>query len=300
MNRRTTIILTLGILFWGVPVALGLYTDWLWFADLGFTGVYRIRLLTQVALFAAGAAVFLGLVLGSAVLARRLSERAADDLALPGSQLRAIEGSFTQLLGAGALLLGLTMAGSMAGRWSEVLRFLRPTPFGTSDPLFGRDIAYFVFALPLYRFLQGWLLLSVFFALLAALAVYAFRLVLPQIPVDAGTGEPSQPRASFRQVLTRPMRAHLFGLGALLLALVAWGHRLSSTNSCTRREGRRSARATPTSSPVCPRGGSSSPSPSSPRCCCSSRSPGGDYDSPPRRPLSGSAVQSSWAGSTPQ
>jgi len=42
-----------------------------------------------------------------------------------------------------------------------------------------------------------------------------------------GTGEPSQPRASFRQVLTRPMRAHLFGLGALLLALVAWGHRLS-------------------------------------------------------------------------
>jgi len=227
MNRRTTIILTLGILFWGVPVALGLYTDWLWFADLGFTGVYRIRLLTQVALFAAGAAVFLGLVLGSAVLARRLSERAANDLTLPGSQLRAIEGSFTQLLGAGALLLGLTMAGSMAGRWSEVLRFLRPTPFGTSDPLFGRDIAYFVFALPLYRSLQGWLLLSVFFALLAALTVYAFRLVLPQIPVDAGTGEPSQPRASFRQVLTRPMRAHLFGLGALLLALVAWGHRLS-------------------------------------------------------------------------
>src|SRR3990172_13128547 len=75
MNRRMIIILVL-VLIWGGPKALGILTDWLWFTDLGFAGVYRTRLLAQVTLFILGAAGGLALVRGSAVLATRLSRRA--------------------------------------------------------------------------------------------------------------------------------------------------------------------------------------------------------------------------------
>jgi len=228
MSRRTAVILTLAIAFWGVPRALGLYTDWLWFADLGFAGVYRTRLLTQAALFAVGGAASLVLLLGSAVLARRLSDRAIGQVEVPGSaQVRAMERPFRAAVLGGSLLLALVMAGSLAARWQEVLRFLRPTPFGTADPLFGRDVGFFVFTLPLYRLVQGWLLVAVFLALLVAAAVYLFRIVLPQIPPPGGDDGASWPRPAVGGLLSRPMRAHLFGLGAALLALLAWGYRLS-------------------------------------------------------------------------
>lgn len=228
MSRRTAVILTLAIAFWGVPRALGLYTDWLWFADLGFAGIYRTRLLAQVILFALGGAVFLSLIFGSVIVARRLSDRSAGEVEFPGSpQARAVERQFARVFVAGSLLLGVMMAASMAGQWSEILRFLRPTPFGTIDPLFGRDLAFFVFALPVYRFVQGWLLMSALLALAVAGAVYTFRIVLPQMPAREGDGEEPLSPASIRLVVSPAMKAHLLGLGALVFALVAWGHRLS-------------------------------------------------------------------------
>ena len=225
MNRRMIIFLVL-VLIWGGPKALGILTDWLWFTDLGFAGVYRTRLLAQVTLFILGAAGGLGLVWGSAVLATRLSRRAISAPHLLGSGLLN-ERQFAVTVAGGSLVVGFMLAAGFSGQWDQILRFLRPTAFGAADPLFGRDIAFFVFALPVYRFLQGWLLTVVLLALLAGIAVYAFRLVLPQLPTR--TDEETEPwsPASLRLVLSRPMKAHLFGLGAALFLLLAWGYRLS-------------------------------------------------------------------------
>lgn len=227
MNRRILAVVTFALLFWGIPGALGLYTDWLWFADLGFAGVYRTRLLTQALLFTVGAVAALSILLGSAALARRLSDRAVGQLEFPGSaQARSLERSFGMAILIGGLFLSLTMGGSLAARWEEVLRFVRPTAFGEVDPLFGRDIAAFVFALPVYRLIQGWLLAAVFFALAAAAGVYVIRTVLPQMPVQSDDDTARLPHPEFQVILSRPMKAHLFGLGAGLLGLVAWGQRL--------------------------------------------------------------------------
>ncbi|KRT77593.1 MAG: hypothetical protein XU14_C0009G0022 [Armatimonadetes bacterium CSP1-3] len=225
MNRRMIIFLVL-VLIWGGPKALGILTDWLWFTDLGFAGVYRTRLLAQVTLFILGAAGGLGLVWGSAVLATRLSRQAIGAPHLIGSGLLN-ERQFAVTVAGGSLVVGFMLAAGFSGQWDQILRFLRPTAFGAADPLFGRDIAFFVFALPVYRFLQGWLLTVVLLALLAGIAVYAFRLVLPQLPTR--TDEETEPwsPASLRLVLSRPMKAHLFGLGAALFLLLAWGYRLS-------------------------------------------------------------------------
>ena len=39
--------------------------------------------------------------------------------------------------------------------WELVLGYVNATPFGTTDPLFGQDLSFFVFQLPLWRFLYG-------------------------------------------------------------------------------------------------------------------------------------------------
>ena len=56
-------------------VGVDLYTDWLWFESVGLVGVYGTTLGAQVALFCAGAALFLAGYLPSAYLARRLAHR---------------------------------------------------------------------------------------------------------------------------------------------------------------------------------------------------------------------------------
>ena len=43
-----------------------------------------------------------------------------------------------------ALLFGMGAAGS----WLGVLQFLHRTPFGVTDPVFGRDVGYYVFTVP--------------------------------------------------------------------------------------------------------------------------------------------------------
>ncbi|MBI3998943.1 MAG: UPF0182 family protein, partial [Armatimonadetes bacterium] len=130
MNLRTILILAFLLVFWGIPSALGILTDWFWFVDLGFQGVFRIRLLAQGGLFLLGAAAALGLVMGSAALADRLSRRAVGLVEFPGSaHVRAMEPSFRLAVAGGSLVIALMAAGSLAGGWSEVLRFLRPTPF---------------------------------------------------------------------------------------------------------------------------------------------------------------------------
>jgi len=229
MSRRLWILLPFLFVFWFGPATLGPLTDWLWFADLGFLDVYRTRLLTQGMLFLSGGAVSVGFILGSVFLAGRLSRRAVENIEFPGSAAgRGMEPTFRLAVLGGGLFLALTSATTLAGSWSEVLQFLRPTAFEARDPLFGRDISFFVFALPVYRMMQSWLLTMVALAGLVAVGVYGFRIVLPQLPASLlEGGEEAWTRVSVRLIVTRPMRAHLFGLGALLFVLIAWGYRLS-------------------------------------------------------------------------
>jgi uncharacterized membrane protein (UPF0182 family) len=39
--------------------------------------------------------------------------------------------------------------------WADILKFLAATPFGQTDPLFGRDVAFYVFSLPVYFLILG-------------------------------------------------------------------------------------------------------------------------------------------------
>ncbi len=228
MNRRVTLILVFLFLFWLGPRILDLATGWLWFADLGYLGVYRLRLVAQGLLFIAGGAVSLGLILGSALLAQRLGSQALGHMEFPGNAAtRAMEPSFRTAVLGGGILFSLMAAGSLAAGWSEILQFLRPTTFGASDPIFNRDISFFVFSLPVYRLMQSWLITVVTLGLVAAVTVYGFRIVAPQLPSSLGEGMETLSRDQIRLIVSRPMRAHLLGLGALFFALLALGYRLS-------------------------------------------------------------------------
>jgi len=140
---------------------LGLYIDWLWFREVQFTSVFLTVLRTQVILGAVTAAAFFLILYINVLLALRLAPRDAlvavdDALGLPSPEV--LEPYVRRLALPVSAALALFVGWVGTGRWELVLQALNATPFGIRDPLFDRDVAFYVFQLPLWNSLYGWLM----------------------------------------------------------------------------------------------------------------------------------------------
>ena len=116
------------------------------------------------------------------------------------------------ILTAVALILAFGFASSIAVRWDEFLLFLNRVPFGTADPIFGRDVSFYLFELPVYEALQQWIVSLLLLTLIGVLAIYAANNVLE---IQRGQWRPQE------SVI---LRQHVALLAALILVLWAAGY----------------------------------------------------------------------------
>ncbi len=151
------------------------WTEHLWYAEVGYTNVLWTPWLARFLVGLFFAVVFFAIFYGSLWAARRLTRRL-----LGGSQAAPAEFFETRrrrwpalLLLAGALVAALIIGIIYGGRWEQVLLFLQRTDFGYVDPIFGKDASFFVFTLPVWRTLVDFVGLSLFFTLIATASVYA-------------------------------------------------------------------------------------------------------------------------------
>ena len=61
-----------------------------------------------------------------------------------------------------ALVVGLLIAIGETGKWDLILRFIHQVPYGRNDPLFDKDIGFYLFSLPVYIALKNWMLWILF------------------------------------------------------------------------------------------------------------------------------------------
>ena len=162
--------------------------DWFWFSALGYPEVFWTVLRAKVALFLAViAASFIVLWLNGFV-AYRLAERhrRLSPVVSPwGSTGNPTLAAFLarrswwipwrSLVAGGALVLAALVALGEASNWDAALRFIRQAPYGEADPLFGKDIGFYLFSLPAYVELKNWMLLTLALSVLVAGAVYWAR-----------------------------------------------------------------------------------------------------------------------------
>jgi uncharacterized membrane protein (UPF0182 family) len=185
--------------------AVTLITDVMWYDALGRRDVLQTRLWAQVILFLIGFVAMLVPALLSIWLARRIAPQA------PVRRLGGIElPDASRLIGVGlaalAVLLALGSGAAWSGNWETILVFLNGEAWGTKDPTLGRDIGFYVFDLPFWRFVQGWAMTTLIIVGLLTLGAYAARALRWQFHLSA------------------PVRAHLSVIGALLLVVIAAGY----------------------------------------------------------------------------
>ncbi|MEK7778363.1 MAG: UPF0182 family protein, partial [Chloroflexota bacterium] len=204
---------TAALLVLGLSIARSIFTDWLWFDNVGFLSVFTKILWTRVWLFLAGAGLFAVLITPNVILARRHA-RGESVLPLPAEFLRWLDRLLVVGMIAAALLLSIILGAAASGKWELVLRQTHTTLFGTLDPVFQKDISFFVFTLPVLEMIQGWFLTAFVVLLVATGLVYVVHYSLRGIPF----------------VVTPWIRGHLAVLGSLILFDLAFRHFLSRYN----------------------------------------------------------------------
>ena len=206
------VLLFLILAVMALPAGAVFYTDWLWFQELGYEAVFirSLTVRTLVTLVTAGA-VFAILSVNLLIAFRRLRPREFVIATAVGPQTVLVDPAGVRpmvIIGAAvvALLIGL-FGGS---QWEKWLYFLYATPFGTADPILGRDVGFYVFTLPLLELVHGLLFLALMLAIAASAGAYFFG---GQIGLDPVRGVHASPNAI----------RHLASLSAGLLLVLAFG-----------------------------------------------------------------------------
>ncbi|MDI6891370.1 MAG: UPF0182 family protein [Actinomycetota bacterium] len=191
-----------------------LYTEWLWFKEVGFTSVFWVTLLSKLKLALAFGIFFFILLYGNILIARRLAPKYVPTENEVVQLYRTVARPYFDLvLLVISLFFSLLVAGGAAEKWISYLRFLNQTPFGLSDPIFKRDIAFYVFSLPLLKYIWAWLLVSLIITTVVAVLVHWFDGAIRV--------------RRYVQKFAPHVKAHLSVLCGLIFLVIAWGFQLN-------------------------------------------------------------------------
>jgi uncharacterized protein len=186
--RRIGVLVAVIVLLFALARITSVVVDWAWFSSIGYVGVFWTAFATKAALFVVVFAVSTLLLWANATLALRSAGKPRARLPAafdPYATVRALPGPMAGSYGlplspllwrllilALAFVLGLLIAMGETGSWDLILRFVYQAPYGGNDPLFDKDIGFYLFSLPVYVAVKNWLLWILLLATLMAGSIY--------------------------------------------------------------------------------------------------------------------------------
>ena len=180
-RRRFLIILAVLVgIFFAVRTALSYYVDVLWFESLGYSDVFWKTTGLQWGIFAAFTAATFLILYGPFLALKRahLPDLPSGHTILVGGQpFKLPVEPVLRLIALGiSFLVAAATGGTMIVEWPTLALFwFAPrASSGVVDPIFGKPLNFFLFTLPAWQFIIGWLLtlalivcaLAVFFILI--------------------------------------------------------------------------------------------------------------------------------------
>lgn len=182
------IIVLVSVLVGSFNTVVNFITDYKWFRSLGFEKVFLTKLFTQLKV---GIPVF---VIGTILIYFYLMSIKKDYYRKVNTVYSGVsEKRVNQIALGGSLFVSFLSSTSVAGTlWFDILRFANATAFNLQEPIFGRDIAFYVFEYPLIN--QIYVMLITFLLMLAILTVVFYTVMMSlRRPTLFETQEPDRP-----------------------------------------------------------------------------------------------------------
>ena len=209
---RKGCIIAVGLLFaflilWWLRTV---YTDLLWYGELGYRDVFTKILVMKLWLFIGGTLVTAAALIVNFYYTFRFS-RGPSTLPVTDETMRLLRALLVAAVVITALTAAPVFGSAAAGRWEVFLLFLNKVSFGVPDAEFGQDLSFFIVTLRMLNFIQSWimgiLITSVVMSLLLYAGIYGLR--------------------GLNFFLAPRMLKHIGILGGLLMVSIAAGHVLA-------------------------------------------------------------------------
>ncbi len=218
-GRFLWILVGVVVLFSLLLTGANFYLDLLWFTDLNAEQVFWTQYLTQWGMRIGGFVflfvfLFVNLILTKRYILSFPNLALRERLMATGAMRYLTPRRLTFYIIAASVILAYIFSGYVGTFWMETLRYFNQVPFHISDPIFGADVSYYVFGLPFYRFIYGFLMMAVVISLMIVAAIYLLL------------NPPSQGKQGWILPPTQGI-SHLAVLLAMVFGLKAWDYRLN-------------------------------------------------------------------------
>lgn len=195
--------------------------DYQWFSELGYKEVFFKKLITQLQFFIpALVALFILFYL-------YLNSINSHSIKHSGVVLSNVEKKVRNkvfILAALALSFVLSLI-FVVDLWYDFLIFMNKTSFGISDPIFAKDIGYFIFSLPFFNKLYNFLMVIVFAVAAVTVLFNLYNFMTTKVPneqFDINVRSISNSKDIYRNILGAASKQLMF-LGGIFFLLLAGG-----------------------------------------------------------------------------
>ena len=172
------LVVVLIVLLVSLRWLVGLWTDSLWFSSVDLHNVFSTLLAIKIGLFGVFGAIFFAVLWVNLVVCDRIAGHdivltQEDELVRRYQQyVRPYAGRIYVVL---ALVLALVGASGTVGQWNNWILFRHGGNFNVTDPLFHKDIGFYVFDLPFLTFVVNWTLAILIVTLAVSLVFHYFN-----------------------------------------------------------------------------------------------------------------------------
>lgn len=211
-DKRTNRLLVLAgvilVFLFSFNWIINTYTEWLWFNAIEYVDVWLKQWSFQVITFITALLIAFLLFFINWHIARRRALKNTPPFNPNFLKLSGVK----WLINGVAFFFAFGFAGAIGAQWPRYLRYIYRVPYGLDDPIFGQDIAFYMFELPVYEGIQQWLLALLVLVLIGVIVIYAVN------------HSPELQRGTWRPHESKIFRQHVALLGALILLLWAAGY----------------------------------------------------------------------------
>ncbi|MBA7497612.1 hypothetical protein ES704_00340 [subsurface metagenome] len=205
-----------------VGAIASVYIDLIWFKSVQYVAVFWKILLTKGVVMLFFAALFFVLSFINLSFARRFApefqvEISQDEFEKPEIQLYKslqniqINKKFVLWF---SLIIALFMGFSEGASWEKILIYLNRTSFGITDPIFNKDIGFYMFSLPFWEFVRNWLSFALTLITVVVAAIYIIKRAV---------------KYEYKKlIIETPVKVHLSLLIGFILILKSWQYWLNA------------------------------------------------------------------------
>ena len=138
---------------------LSFYIDWLWFESHDITSVLWTVLISQFGMGFTIAILFFAATYGFLIRVYKKTSHLpillSDQVRREVPLLDILAGNLKLLIVAAPLVLSVMTGLVMAQQWETVLKYLNASSFNQLDPIFGKDVAFYIFTLPFWLLVKS-------------------------------------------------------------------------------------------------------------------------------------------------